>query len=69
MTAPSIRAEGLPRLLSFFWQHAALGRVLEWRLASPVVCKQPVADLVEILGQDPQADVQKWAPNVGQTDK
>lgn len=57
MTSPSIRDGGLPRLQSFFRPRAALGGVLEWRLAAPVVCQQPVADLVEIVGQDPQADV------------
>jgi len=57
MTAPSIRDGGLPRLPSFFRQRAALGRVFEWRLASPVVCQQPVADLMEIVGQDPKPHI------------
>ena len=57
MTSPLIRDSGLPRLQHSFRQLAALRRGLESRLASPVVLQQPVADLVEIVGQDPEPDI------------
>ena len=57
VTLSSIRDSGLPRFQHSFRQRAALRRGLESRLASPVVFQQPVADLVEIVGQDPEPDV------------
>ncbi len=56
-TSPSIRDRDLPRLQDSFWQLAALGGLLELRLTASVVFQQPVADLVEIVRQDPKPDV------------
>ncbi len=57
MTWPSIRDRALPRLQASLQQVAALGGLFELRLAAPVVCQQLVADLVEIVGQDPKPDI------------
>lgn len=56
-TSPSIRGRSPPRLQDSFRQLAALGGLLEWRLTASVVFQQPVADLVEIVRQDPKPDV------------
>lgn len=56
-TSPSIRDRSLPRLQDSFRQLAALGGLLEWCLTASVVFQQLVADLVEIVRQDPKPDV------------
>ncbi len=56
-TLPSICEKGLPRWQDFFRQLATLSGLLEVWLAAAVVCQQPVADLVEIVRQDPKPHV------------
>ena len=48
---------GLPRWEDSFRQLAALSGLLESWLVAAVVGQQPVADLVEIVRQDPKPDV------------
>ena len=57
LTAQAILDRGLPRVPHAFSRLSALRGLLELRLASPVVAQELVADLVEIVGQDPQPDV------------